>query len=71
LEEAVEGSDCIVVMTDHSEFREMDPRGFCGKMKKLNIFDSRNIIDGFIWEEKGYHIKPWKRVGKISINLKK
>lgn len=68
LEEAVEGSDCIVLLTDHSEFREMNPREFCGKMKNLKIFDSRNIIDIFAWEKKGYHVKTiGKFLGKISI----
>ena len=57
LEEAVEGSDCIVVLTDHSEFREMDPREFCKKMHKLNVFDTRNIIEENLWEKAGLTIK--------------
>jgi len=56
LEEAVEGSDCIVVLTDHSEFREMDPREFCGKMKNLNIADTRNIISPEKWRREKFRI---------------
>ena len=44
LEEAVEGSDCIVVLTDHSEFKEIDLEKLAEKMRNLNIIDSRNII---------------------------
>ena len=57
LEEAVEGSDCIVVLTDHSEFREMDPREFCGKMHRLNIFDTRNIISKQLWDRAGFSVQ--------------
>ena len=57
LEEAVEGSDCIVVLTDHSEFREMDPREFCGKMHKLNVFDTRNVISKNLWDNNGFFVQ--------------
>lgn len=54
LEEAVERSDCIVVLTDHSEFREIDPREFCGKMNQLNVFDTRNILSKQLWGKTGF-----------------
>ncbi|QCR17011.1 UDP-N-acetyl-D-mannosamine dehydrogenase [Methanosarcina mazei] len=57
LGEAVEGSDCIVVLTDHSEFKEMDPEKFGSKMNKLNIIDTRNIINKSLWKKSGYNIK--------------
>ncbi|KKG56893.1 nucleotide sugar dehydrogenase [Methanosarcina mazei] len=63
LEEAVEGSDCIVVLTDHSEFREMDPREFCGKMSYLNLIDTRNVINFELWEQVGYNMA---QLGKIN-----
>ena len=44
LEEAVEGSDCIVVLTDHSSFKEIDLNELSGKMRNLSVIDSRNII---------------------------
>lgn len=44
LEEAVEGSDCIVVLTDHSEFREMNLKKLSENISFLNIIDTRNII---------------------------
>ena len=57
LEEAVDGSDCIVVLTDHSEFRRMDPREFCGKMHKLNVFDTRNVISKNLWDKNGFFVQ--------------
>ncbi|KKG31715.1 nucleotide sugar dehydrogenase [Methanosarcina mazei] len=57
LEEAVEGSNCIVVLTDHSEFREMKPEDISKKMKRLSIIDTRNIINKNSWRKSGYEIK--------------
>jgi UDP-N-acetyl-D-mannosaminuronic acid dehydrogenase len=57
LEEAVEGSDCIVVLTDHSEFKSMNPRELTNKMRSENVIDTRNIINKDIWEKSGYKIK--------------
>ena len=57
LEEAVEGSDCIVVLTDHSEFRGMDPRKLSTEMVNSNIIDTRNIINKDRWEQNGYVTK--------------
>ena len=56
LEEAVEGSDCIVVLTDHSEFMEMDPREFCTGMSNLKIFDARNSLNKNLWEKAGFEV---------------
>ncbi|WP_292375915.1 nucleotide sugar dehydrogenase [Methanosarcina sp. UBA411] len=63
LEEAVEGSDCIVVLTDHSEFREMDPKEFCKRLKNLKIIDTRNVINLKLWEMAGFTIST---IGKTS-----
>lgn len=45
LEEAVEGSDCIVVLTDHSEFREMNISVLEKRMRSKNLVDMRNIVN--------------------------
>lgn len=44
LEEAVEGSNCIVILTDHSEFKSLHNAEFLHKMSKLKILDTRNVI---------------------------
>lgn len=54
LEESIEGSDCIVVLTDHSEFRKLDPSKFNRAILRLNIIDTRNVIDGSIWQKAGF-----------------
>ncbi len=44
LEEAVEGSDCIVVLTDHSEFSKLKYENEFKRMRTLNLYDTRNVI---------------------------
>ena len=45
LEEAVEGSDCIVVLTDHSEFGKINLKDYAKAMSNFLVLDTRNIID--------------------------
>lgn len=45
LEEAVRGSDCIVVLADHSVFGQMDFNNLSKLARRLNVIDTRNIIN--------------------------
>ncbi len=66
LNEAVDGSDCIVVLTDHSEFRNMDPTGFRNKMFHLNVIDTRNIINLSVWQNSDFYVHT---IGKKLLKL--
>jgi UDP-N-acetyl-D-mannosaminuronic acid dehydrogenase len=57
LKEAVEGSDCIVVLTDHSEFNSVRPEAICEKMSNRNIVDTRNVVDCVEWRKVGYRVR--------------
>ena len=57
LSEAVDGSDCIVLLTDHSVFKEIKPEEIYGGMRNLNIVDTRNVIDVDLWKKSGLNIK--------------
>ncbi len=65
LDEAVEGSDCIVVLTDHSEFREMVPDNLKKLMAKSKIIDTRNIIDINHWKINGFETKIIGKENKL------
>ncbi|MCD4838314.1 nucleotide sugar dehydrogenase [Neobacillus sedimentimangrovi] len=43
IEEAVNNSDLIVILTDHNEFKELDFAKF-EKMSNKRIFDTRNVV---------------------------
>ncbi|SES77396.1 UDP-N-acetyl-D-mannosaminuronic acid dehydrogenase [Methanococcoides vulcani] len=63
LNEAVEGSDCIVILTDHSVFREMEPKNFYESMSNLNVLDTRNVINTSYWSHFDFNINL---IGKIN-----
>jgi len=57
LEEAVKDSDCIVLITDHPEFKEFDPKEISVLMRNKNIVDTRNMLDVERWKEDGFKVK--------------
>ena len=57
LEDAVEDSDCLVIITDHSKFKGIDPREISKLMRAKNVVDSRNILDKEIWKKAGFNVR--------------
>jgi len=57
LEAAVKDSDCLVIITDHSKFKELEPGEIGRLMRKRNVVDSRNILDREEWERAGFEVK--------------
>lgn len=55
LEEATKDSDCIVVITDHDEFKNIDPTKIT--MRHKNVVDTRNLLIRKQWEEAGFSVK--------------
>jgi UDP-N-acetyl-D-mannosaminuronic acid dehydrogenase len=55
LEESVKDSDCVVLVTDHDVFKEIDPRSL--PVRRKNLIDSRNILPHEIWRNAGYRVK--------------
>jgi UDP-N-acetyl-D-mannosaminuronic acid dehydrogenase len=57
LEEAVKDSDCIVLITDHPEFKAIDPEKISALMRNKNVVDTRNMLDTERWKEAGFKVK--------------
>jgi UDP-N-acetyl-D-mannosaminuronate dehydrogenase len=57
LEEAVRNSDCVVIITDHLEFKDIDPREISSLMRSKNVVDTRNILDLEAWQKAGFNVK--------------
>ncbi|MBR1368261.1 UDP-N-acetyl-D-mannosamine dehydrogenase [Methanocalculus chunghsingensis] len=55
MHEALEGSDCIILITDHDQFKEIDPATLL--MRRKNIVDTRNLLDHQRWRSAGYYVK--------------
>jgi len=56
LEEAVKDSDCIVLITDHPEFKDVEPEGISKIMRNTNVVDTRNLLDTERWKEAGFNV---------------
>ncbi|MGV9206318.1 MAG: nucleotide sugar dehydrogenase [Promethearchaeia archaeon] len=57
LEEAVDGSDCILVVTDHKEFINIDPKYLENFIRNKNILDTRNILNDKKWKKASFKVK--------------
>jgi len=57
LDEAVRGSDCIVIIADHNIFKDIDPQKIAKLMRNKNIVDTRNLLDHEKWRKAGFKVK--------------
>ena len=52
--ESVKGSDCLVIVTEWPEFREVDLKTVRAKLKHPNIVDGRNVFDPKVMKKIGF-----------------
>jgi len=57
LDEAVKGSDCIVIIADHDIFKDIGPKKIAKLMRSKNIVDTRNLLDHEKWRKAGFRVK--------------
>ncbi len=55
LKDAFSGSDCVLVLADHDEFRFLYPEELSNLMRKKQILDTRNCLDRKLWETNGFN----------------
>lgn len=56
LEECVEGAHCLVLVTDHDRFREIDPKYVHHRVAQPVILDTRNHLNRARWEAAGFTV---------------
>lgn len=54
IEDATAESSAIIIITDHDEFRKIDPKKLT--MKNKLVLDTRNIIEQKLWEDAGFKV---------------
>lgn len=54
LAEAVNGADAILILTDHNEFKQIDPQEIASIARGAIVFDTRNVVNHQIWSEAGF-----------------
>ncbi|MFC2002753.1 nucleotide sugar dehydrogenase [Chloroflexota bacterium] len=57
LVDAVRDTDCIVLVTDHSQFKDIDPQQIAKLVRDKNLIDTRNILDHQRWESAGFKVR--------------
>jgi UDP-N-acetyl-D-mannosaminuronic acid dehydrogenase len=57
LAEAVTDSDCLLLVTDHSAFRDLDPQAIGDAMATRTLVDSRGHLDGDRWRAAGFSVR--------------
>lgn len=55
MDEALEESDCIVLITDHDRFKNIDPAKLV--MRSRNLVDTRNLLDHERWRDAGFQVR--------------
>lgn len=64
LEDCVSGSDCIVLMVDHAEYRKIDLRSIARSMRTRTLVDAKGFFAGSKWVSEFYYIGLGKGVRK-------
>jgi UDP-N-acetyl-D-mannosaminuronic acid dehydrogenase len=54
LQASVKGADCILVLTDHRDFRLVDPETVGSIMRTRMVLDTRSSLDRSRWSSAGF-----------------
>lgn len=56
LEECLAGADCLVVLTDHNDYKYLDPRPLARVMRRPVVLDTRHILNVDEWRRAGFQV---------------
>lgn len=56
LDAALGGADCIVLLTDHAEYRDITPEFAAARVRGMRLFDTRNQLDHAAWRAAGFDV---------------
>ncbi|MGM7681956.1 nucleotide sugar dehydrogenase [Cytobacillus sp. Hm23] len=56
IEEAVEHADIILILTDHNEFKAIQPDLFAERLRTKIILDTKNCIQEQAWKDQGFDV---------------
>jgi UDPglucose 6-dehydrogenase len=58
---ACERADVVLVLTEWSEFRELDPVQLASLVRHPRVIDGRNCLDAQAWRDAGWHYRAFGR----------
>lgn len=56
LKQAIKQSDCLAILTDHDEYKKMNPHEVAKVMRHRIVIDLRNCLDQKKWSETGFKV---------------
>jgi len=57
LDNGLQGADCILVLTDHDEYRHLTPAHAIRLMRGRIVYDTRNVLDHGQWRAAGFEVR--------------
>jgi UDPglucose 6-dehydrogenase len=61
LEEAAEGAELVLLLTEWNEFRNLDPKTLAALVADQRILDGRNCLDPQTWRDAGWQYRSMGR----------
>jgi UDP-N-acetyl-D-mannosaminuronic acid dehydrogenase len=55
--DAVREADCLLILTDHDAFKELDPKALGPVMRRRIVYDTRHILEAEIWRAAGFYVR--------------
>lgn len=56
LEASFEGTDCVLVLTEHDEFKYLDPKALRPLVRHPAVYDTRSILGADTWRAAGFDL---------------
>lgn len=56
LEEAVKHADLVLILTNHDEFKTLNPDSFADQLRTKHVFDTKNCIVRNVWANAGFEV---------------
>jgi UDP-glucose 6-dehydrogenase len=60
-EEAAEGAEAVLVLTEWRQYRELDPVALGRVVAEKRVLDARNALDGRTWAAAGWSYRAFGR----------
>ena len=59
--EACTGADLVLVLTEWTQLRMMDPGVVASRVRRRNVIDGRNVLDVSQWRDAGWQLRALGR----------
>jgi UDP-N-acetyl-D-mannosaminuronic acid dehydrogenase len=57
LDNVLQGADCLILLTDHDEYRHLTPAHAHRLMRGRTVYDTRNFLDHGTWRDGGFEVR--------------